>query len=240
MANRISNAYRTARGNGDGGCCCAFTISGANSVASWFVRISEPSIAFSGIRSCVLPFLTHHPHPGPSLSQRDHAVYLQSLGKLMGNEEHRHAAPELIDRTGKLLCRSRVQAAGCLVEDQDAGALEERAGDGDALLLAARKPGTVLADFRLVALRQLLDRVVDLRELAGLHHLVERGVRVGEHEVVVDRAAEQYRLLRHDAEVLPKLIGAQVADVPSVNRDAALLRLVEALQQLCQGALAAA
>src|SRR5262245_42901433 len=98
--------------------------------------------------SCVLSFLANDSHAAPPLAQCHHAIHLQPLGELVGYEKHRHATAKLVDGAGELLCRGRVQAAGCLVEDQDARTLEECAGDGDALLLAAREPCPVLAHFR--------------------------------------------------------------------------------------------
>ena len=62
----------------------------------------------------------------------------------------------------------RVERRGRLVEQQDRRRLEDRARDGDALLLAARQLQAALADLRLVAVRQRADEVVDLRELRGL------------------------------------------------------------------------
>ena len=78
-----------------------------------------------------------------------------------------------------------------------------------ALLLAAREADAVLADLGLVALRQLLDDLVNLGHLAGLHDVLERGVRVGKDEVLVDGAGEQRRLLRHHAEVLRSSLAAR-------------------------------
>ena len=60
-----------------------------------------------------------------------------------------------------------VERAGRLVEDQDRRVLEQGAGDGDALLLAARKLEPALADHRVIALRQRLDEIVDRRALRG-------------------------------------------------------------------------
>ena len=48
-----------------------------------------------------------------------------------------------------------VERAGRLVEDQDRRIGGERAGDGDALALAAGKVGAALLDHRVIALRQL-------------------------------------------------------------------------------------
>ena len=48
----------------------------------------------------------------------------------------------------------RVERRGRLVEEQDRRVLEDRAGDGDALALAAGQRHAALADLGVVALRQ--------------------------------------------------------------------------------------
>ena len=60
-----------------------------------------------------------------------------------------------------------VERAGRLVEDQDRRVLEQGAGDGDALLLAAGELEAALADHRLVAVGQLHDEGVDRRAPRG-------------------------------------------------------------------------
>src|SRR5262245_38220954 len=72
----------------------------------------------------------------------------------------------LIDGARELFGSLRIEAAGRLVEDQDLRPLEQRAGDGDALLLASGEAHAVLADRRLVALRQLLDHFERARPAA--------------------------------------------------------------------------
>ena len=54
-----------------------------------------------------------------------------------------------------------VEGARRLVEDEDAGVLEQHPGERDALLLAARQLVAALADDRVVAVGQLHDPVVD-------------------------------------------------------------------------------
>ena len=98
----------------------------------------------------------------------------------------------------------------------------------------------MLADWGLIAFGQLLDRVVDLGQLAGLNDLVEGCVRVGEHQVVIDGPAEEHSLLRHHAKILAQLVGAQITNVPAIENDAPFLGLVETLQQLRKSALPAA
>ena len=98
----------------------------------------------------------------------------------------------------------------------------------------------MLADLGVVALRQLLDHVVDLGDPAGLHHVGESRVGIRRDQVLVDGAGEEHRLLRHHAEILAQLVGGEMADVASVDGDAAVVGLVEPQQQLRQRALARA
>ena len=94
-----------------------------------------------------------------------------------------------------------VERAGRLVEDQDARIGDQRAGDGDALALAARKAAAALADHGVVALRQLEDEVMRAGELRRLDHPLHRHAGIGERDVVADRAVEQHVLLQHHADL---------------------------------------
>src|SRR5262245_36088527 len=57
-----------------------------------------------------------------------------------------------------------VEADGGLVEDQEPGAADGRAGDGDPLALAIGQRHATLADGRIVPLRQRLDEAVGVGE----------------------------------------------------------------------------
>ena len=66
-----------------------------------------------------------------------------------------------------------VDRAGGVVEDQDRGVGEQRAGDGDALPLAARERVAPLADDRVVALGQVGDEAVGVGRLGRGDDLVD-------------------------------------------------------------------
>ena len=126
------------------------------------------------------------------------------------------SARDAVERRLDLALGVAVERRGRLVEDEDRRRLEDGAGDGDALLLAARELQPALADLGVVAVGQALDEVADLRRLAprratssspalgpAVADVVGDGV-VEEHGVLrdhADRGAE--RLLRHVADVLP-------------------------------------
>jgi len=96
----------------------------------------------------------------------------------------------------------------------------------------------VFAQFGLVALREFFDDVVDFSQLAGFDNFVESGQRVGHLQVFVNGAGEQQGFLRDDAEVGAQFVGGEVADIPSVDHDAAVGRAIEAKEQFGQRAFA--
>jgi hypothetical protein len=61
----------------------------------------------------------------------------------------------------------RIHAGRRLVQDQDAGIGQHRAGDADELALADRKVGASLQDLGLVAIRQGGDELVGLGQADG-------------------------------------------------------------------------
>ena len=63
-------------------------------------------------------------------------------------------ARDAVERVLDVLLGVAVERRGRLVEHQDRRALEDGAGDGDALLLAAGELEAALADLGVVALRQ--------------------------------------------------------------------------------------
>ncbi len=101
-------------------------------------------------------------------------------------------------------------------------------------------PGAAFAEFGVVALRQALDHLVNLRHLAGGDEFLEVGAGRGEQQVVAHAAGEEQGLLRHHAEVAAQLVGGQMPSVDAVELDGAARWQVKALQQLGQRALAAA
>lgn len=187
--------------------------------------------------SSLRPFARDAPWSG---AEAEHLVHLQGLGQLVGDEEHGDRPFQAVDRAGELVCRIAVKAAGRFVEDEDLGLFQQRPGDGQALALAARKADAVLAQWGLVSLGQGLDDLVNLRQAACVHHLLETNQRRGHDQVLVYRARKDHCILRDYSEVEAQLVGSHVPDVPSIQQDAAVRRLVEALQEFQKSAFAAA
>ncbi len=125
-----------------------------------------------------------------------------------------------------------------LVEDQDRRILEEGAGDGQALALAAAEPHAALAHQRGVALRAGQDELLGVGLARRAVDRLGRRRRVAVGDVVLDRVAEEKRLLRHHRDLGAQRGLGEVADVVAVERDAAAADVVEARHQIDQGRLA--
>src|SRR5207248_4258959 len=117
---------------------------------------------------------------------------------------------------------------------------EDRAGEGDELLLARRELVAALADLRVVAVPRGGDEVVGVHELRGPLDLGVGRVEAAVADVLADRAAEQVRLLEDHAEVRLEPAEAPLAVVDAVDEDLAARRLVEAAEEADDRALAAA
>ena len=110
-------------------------------------------------------------------------------------------------------------------------------GDGQALLLAAGHVGAALGDGALAALRLCVDELGGLCDGSGLFHGGVGDVVPAELQVAVDGAAEQHPLLGHIAQQVVQLCLGHLAHVDAVHGHAAAGHVVEAGDQVQQGAL---
>jgi hypothetical protein len=118
----------------------------------------------------------------------------------------------------------RVERRRRLVQQQHARVAQQRARDGDALLLAARQLDALVAHLRVVALRQRLDEGVDVGGARRLEDFLVRRRALGPGavlDVVQDAHREERRLLRHDADVAAQRPQVERADVLAVEHDGA-------------------
>ena len=129
------------------------------------------------------------------------AVGVADRGEPVGDHEGRAPAHDLVEGGLQLAFGRRVEGRRRLVENQDRRVLEERAGDGQALALAARERAAALADDGVEAVRLAGDELDRLGAFERLDHLLVGGVGAADLEVLADGAGEQHRLLEHHADV---------------------------------------
>ncbi len=150
------------------------------------------------------PRLVHDHEPVAQLLRLVHVV---------GRQDERHAALlESVEAIPEQVARLRVEAGRRLVEEQQLGLVDERAGDRQAALHPARH----VLDLVARPLREL-GEVEQLVGAAGAFRAAEAEVPAVDHEVLADRELVVERvLLGHDAEARPDLrtvpFGVQAQD----------------------------
>ena len=175
-----------------------------------------------------------------AVGEEEHAVGDRRGVRVVGDHHGRlaevgdHAAQERED----LAAGARVEVAGRLVGEHDRRPRDERAGDRDALLLAAGELGRAVAE--------PLGEADLVGELA--HPLAVRlaaGEREREHDVLGRREhRQQVEELEDEADVLTpqerEVVVGELRDVLAGDRHAALGRAVEAGEDVHQRRLAGA
>ena len=166
-----------------------------------------------------------------SVVEHEDVIAGHHAGEPVGHDQRRAAGHQAVERllNGGLVLS--VDAGERLVEDQDWGIAQQRAGDRDALALAAGEAVAALADRRLVALGQVADELVGVGGLRGGDDLLVGGVGPAEAQVVQDGAVEEVGVLHHDGHLLADVDEAERVEVATAEPDLALLRRVHPLEQ---------
>src|SRR5438034_2420364 len=106
--------------------------------------------------------------------QYDDAIGDLQCVEAVGDDQRGAVAHEFLECAVNGRLALGVVLAGELVEDEDARVAQDGAGQGQALLLAARQLPRRLADLRLEALVEPQDELVSVRTLGGLLDLLAR------------------------------------------------------------------
>ncbi len=153
----------------------------------------------------------------------------------MGQHERRAARHHGLERGPQAGLGRRVEVGGRLVQHEDRGVADDRAGDREAPPLAAAEAQAVVADPRPVAVGQGVDDVRELGRLERPSGAVVRQVGVRQCEVVADRRVEQVDPLGDDGDRRPDRVLRQPAQLAAADPDLAGRVVVEAEEQLDQG-----
>src|ERR1700682_4866590 len=113
----------------------------------------------------------------------------------MGDDDGGAVLAEMLDRLLHLLFGFGIKRRGRLIEQDDRGVLDQRAGHRDALALATGELRTMLADRRVIAEREAHDELMRASRLRGLDDLGFRRTSLAEGDVLTDGVAEQIDIL---------------------------------------------
>ncbi len=136
----------------------------------------------------------------PAGLQHHDAVGVDHGGQAVGDDDRRPPALDRFQRVEDFRLGPRIERAGRFVQDQDRRVFQQRAGDGNPLLFAARQVQPSFADPRLEPVGQALDEAADRRAARRSRHLFRARALAAIGDVVADRVVEQHGILRDDAD----------------------------------------
>ena len=163
-----------------------------------------------------------------ALFENDKTVGSAESTEAVGDRDRRAAASQVLQCELNFAFGFGVHGGSGFVEDQDGRVDEQRAGDADALPLAAGKGHAALSDEAVVAVWLSQDEFVSAGGFRGGEDLFARRVRAAVGDVVGDRAVKQKRLLKYDADVTAIVFECELPHVGAVDQDRAFGDIVKA------------
>ena len=134
----------------------------------------------------------------------------------------------------------RVERGGRLVEDQDTRILQDDPSKRKPLLFAAGQLQSAVAHDCVEPVRLVLDELGQTCGFDRVRQFFVRRVFLGIEQIVADRAVEQVRILRNDADASAKVRNIEVAHVGVADLYAAFVDVVETGEKVHDRALAGA
>ena len=171
-----------------------------------------------------------------SLVEDGDQVGVADGGNAVGDEDGGASAHDFAEVVEDFVFGVGVDAGEGVVEDEDAWAAEQGAGDGGALLLASGEGDAAFADRRVVAFGEAFDVLGDVGGFGGGFDVVKLRLavflRYAEGDVFADGVAEEECLLRDEADVPAQRVEREFADGVAVDEDGAGLGVVDPRDQI--------
>jgi len=153
--------------------------------------------------------------------QHGNAVSVTDSRDAVGDEDGGASAHDFAQVVEDFVFRVGVDAGESVVEDEDAGAAQEGAGNGGALFLASGERDAAFAYGSAVAFGEAFDILRDVGSLGGGFDVVERGFAIfcvyAKRDIFANGRAKQKRLLRHKADLPSQRVDRELADRAPVD-----------------------
>ena len=175
-----------------------------------------------------------------SVGQQDDIIGMLDGGKAMGHDQHGADVLHLFQGVLDQHFRFGVDVGGGLVQDHDAGLMDDGTGKAQQLPLTGGEVIATLPDRLVQALFQPGDEAVGIDIAAGFPHFLIGNAFLPQQDVAADVAGKQEHILQHLAEVTAQGRDPDLADIDAVDQNLALLDVVIAANEAQNGGLAGA
>ena len=128
----------------------------------------------------------------------------------MRDDDRRAMLHQPVERVLHQPLALRVEGGGRFVEQQQGRVAQQRAGDGDALALAARQPRPAFAHERVEPVGKRAQEILGIGVARRLPQLVFARVPIAVAQIVARRGGEDHHFLRHHGDALADVGGVGV------------------------------
>src|SRR5216683_4563059 len=171
--------------------------------------------------------------------QHQYLVGPAYLRETMGDQQGRAPLQEAADRLLDLVFGGAVNRAGRVVQDEDARISQQGARNGDALPLSAGKGHTALANQCVVTILEAQNEIVRLGiSRCLLNRCLVRPLPQSIGDILPYGAREEEDILLDGRNLRAQRVQAPLAHVDAINQNAALVDVINAIDQLRKRALA--
>ena len=175
-----------------------------------------------------------------AVRQYNDEVGAPQRAQAMCHNERRPPAHGGVHGVQDLVFRFRIDRGQCIVADQDGRLQKNCPRNGQPLPLSAGQIGAVLADDRVVTMRQRTNKLICRGDSRCAFDLVFCCVRMTKGDVRRHRIAEQKALLKHNTDAAAQYVQIEMPQVNSIDRNTARAYVVKPRKQVHQRALARA
>ena len=140
-------------------------------------------------------------------------VGLHDRGNPLADEQHRGPA-RLVPESPEDVCLGPgIQGTGTVVEDENSGAADQRACQGETLLLSARQVHAALAKPGIVPFLHGFNELVGTGDPAGIPHFLLARILPSPPEVIPDGTGKKQRLLCGEGDGAPQVLLLDLTDI---------------------------
>ena len=150
----------------------------------------------------------------------------------------------VLNKSGKCLLNGcfvlHVQTGSGFIQQNDRRILQEGAGNGNALPLAAGQLAAVFTDVGIPTVRELFGEFVHIGELCRRDHLFVRGLLSANADIFQNAVIKQRYILKHDGIEAHQLFRIDLRHIHAAHGDPAPINVPEPRRQTGNGSLTAA
>ena len=150
----------------------------------------------------------------------------------MGDDKAGAPRHQAQHRLLNVLLGARIDTAGCLVQDQNAGVGEDRPGNRQQLTLALAQVAAPFGEQRGITVGQAVNKLLGIRQLCGLHHLGVAGIQATITNVRQHRVGKEIGILEDNTQLAAQFILLERAKVMAINIDRALVDIIKPGKQV--------